>query len=218
MLGRGAGGRSLVALPQPRSTIGFLLFLNQGYYIMWNNVFLLVLDDRGVPLKSCIRAYKRRYNINDDKVINIRQILERGGVSGKELINVTINDKLIVISHADAEYLRAPGIGLITPFNFVELLSDLGLKEVGIISFKCCKLGAKHYLLDIKNELYDIKVGYMSAYKRSAVTIFGHEGVGFVDTMIRLVSVGLLKLPDKWRVNIVRGNSKVSSSPRRIEK
>ncbi len=47
----------------------------------------------------------------------------------------------------------------------------------------------------------------MSAYKRSAVTIFGHEGVGFIDSMIRLVSVGLLKLPDRWRVNFVRGNT-----------
>ncbi len=44
----------------------------------------------------------------------------------------------------------------------------------------------------------------MSAYKRSAVTIFGHEGVGFIDSMIRLVSVGLLKLPDRWRVESPR--------------
>ncbi|ENF3520427.1 hypothetical protein ACX1HT_22225 [Yersinia enterocolitica] len=174
---------------------------------MWNKVFLLVLDDRGTPLKSCIKAYTKRYNINSKNIINIRVINENGGFTGKELSNVTIDDKLIVISHADSKFLRAPGIGLISPFGFVELLSDLGLEAVGIISFKCCNLGASSYLSEIKEELFfDIKVGYMSAYKRSAVTIFGHEGVGFVDSMIRLVSGGLLKLPDKWRVKFVSGN------------
>ncbi|MBS9009121.1 hypothetical protein KEQ57_23195 [Escherichia coli] len=175
---------------------------------MWNKVFLLVLDDRGAPLRNCINSYRKRYNIDKKREVNIRVIIDNGGYTGDELSDVTIDDKLIVISHADARYLRVQKLGLISPFEFVTLLSNLGLKEVGLISFKCCHLGAKSYLDDINNELYsDIKVGYMSAYKRSAVTIFGHEGVGFIDSMIRLASVGLLKLPDRWRVNFVRGNT-----------
>lgn len=175
---------------------------------MWNKVFLLVLSDGDAPLRSCINSYKRRYNIDNKREINIRKIIDNGGYTGNELSDVTISDKLIVISHADAKYLSVQRLGLISPFEFVELLFNLGLKEVGIISFKCCHLGAKSYLEDINKELYcDIKVGYMSAYKRSAVTIFGHEGVGFIDSMIRLASAGLLKLPDRWRVNFVRGNT-----------
>ncbi|HBA6820975.1 TPA: hypothetical protein J1W43_004730 [Escherichia coli] len=175
---------------------------------MWSKVFLLVLDDRGAALRDSVKSYRKRYNIDSNREVNIREVIVNGGCTGKEFSDVTIDDKLIVIAHADARYLRAQKIGLMSPFEFVELLSILGLKEVGIISFKCCYLGAKSYLEDIKNELYsDIKIGYMSAYKRSAVTIFGHEGVGFIDSMIRLISAGLLKLPDRWRVNFVRGNT-----------
>ncbi|EHR8377115.1 hypothetical protein K5Z09_004566 [Escherichia coli] len=175
---------------------------------MWNKVYLLVLDDRGAPLRDCIRSYKRRYNIDNTSEVNIRNVIDNGGCTGNELSGVTINDKLIVISHSDSRYLRAQKLGFLSPFEFVELLYNLGLKEVGIISFKCCYLGAGSYLDDINNELFsDIKVGYMSAYKRSAVTIFGHEGVGIIDSLVRLASGGLLKLPDRWRVNFVRGNT-----------
>ncbi|MDI0511072.1 hypothetical protein NEO12_25850, partial [Escherichia coli] len=49
---------------------------------MWNKVFLLVLDDRGVPLRNCINSYKRRYNIDNKRTINIRTIIDNGGYTG----------------------------------------------------------------------------------------------------------------------------------------
>lgn len=181
---------------------------------MWNNVFILALDDRGAPLKSCLMAYQKRYNVSLKNIINFRFIYDK--ITGHELSDVTINDKLIVISHADPKYLKCFGRGLMTPFEFVVLLTDLGLKEVGIISFKCCKLGSKSYLQDIKDELFsDILVGYMSGYKKSAVTIFGHEGIGFIDSLIRLLTGGWGKLPDKYRVKIIRGNAEANRHPRR---
>ncbi|EEU9882924.1 hypothetical protein EZF51_004796, partial [Escherichia coli] len=117
---------------------------------MWSKVFLLVLDDRGAALRDTVKSYRKRYNIDSNKEVNIREVIDNGGCTGKELSDVTIDDKLIVIAHADARYLRAQKIGLMSPFEFVELLSILGLKEAGIISFKCCYLGAQSYLEDIK--------------------------------------------------------------------
>ncbi len=49
---------------------------------MWNKVFLLDLDDRGVPLRNCINSYKRRYNIDNKRTINIRTIIDNGGYTG----------------------------------------------------------------------------------------------------------------------------------------
>ncbi len=174
---------------------------------MWNNIYLLILDERDSVLKHCTRSYINRYNIKECNIIRIRNIIEQGGIYGNELSCVTINDRMIVIGHAEPLFIRCQGRGNLSPFQFVELLYELGLKEVGIISFKCCRLGKKTYLSEIKNELYDeILVGYMSAYRKSAVTIFGHEGVGFVDSMVRLFSFGFLKLPNRLRVNVVKGN------------
>ncbi|MGP2288729.1 hypothetical protein V5O65_23895, partial [Escherichia coli] len=83
---------------------------------MWNKVFLLVLDDRGAPLRNCINSYRKRYNIDKKREVNIRVIIDNGGYTGDELSDVTINDKLVVISHADSRYLRVQKLGLISPF------------------------------------------------------------------------------------------------------
>lgn len=40
-------------------------------------------------------------------MVNIREVIDNEGCTGKELSGVTIDDKLIVIAHADARYLRA---------------------------------------------------------------------------------------------------------------
>lgn len=104
---------------------------------MWNKVFLLVLDDRGPVLRDSVKSYCKRYNIDNNRVVNIREVIDNGGCTGKELSDVTIDDKLIVIAHADARYLRAQKLGLMPPFEFVELLSILGLKSQATVHWNC---------------------------------------------------------------------------------
>ncbi|EFJ9081885.1 hypothetical protein AVS20_004656, partial [Escherichia coli] len=55
---------------------------------MWNKVFLLVLDDRGAPLRNCINSYRKRYNIDKKRVVNIKVIIDNGGYTGDELSDV----------------------------------------------------------------------------------------------------------------------------------
>ena len=174
---------------------------------MWEEVFLLILDDRNVAVRSCIIACKKRYEIPESHIIKITKT-NRGLVTGRELSAVSLRSKLIVISHGTERTLQTCFQGEINHFEFFELLLELGLKEAGIISFKACNIGKGTFLEDLRNELFnELEVGYLLAYKGYAVTVWRHEGVGFIDTSIRLFSCGVLKLPDHFRVKIIKGNA-----------
>lgn len=174
---------------------------------MWKDVFLLILDDRDVAVRSCISACKKRYEIPESHVIKITKY-SRGLVTGRELSGVSLHSKLIVISHGTKNVLHTCFQGDINHFEFFELVLELGLKEVGVISFKACNIGKGNFLENFRAELcHELEIGYLLAYKGPAVTVWRHEGVGFIDTCIRLFSCGVFKLPDHFRVKIIRGNA-----------
>lgn len=176
---------------------------------MWVDVYLLILDNRGIAMRSIIRACRKRYQLKDCNIITLTR-KSRFEITGQELANLSLHSKLIIVSHGDENTLRTSFQGLINHFELFELLLDLGLREAGVISFKACNIGSGFFLEKFKSELCsDMKIGYLLAYKSYSIEIWGHEGIGCFDTSLRFFSCGLLKLPDSFRVKIIKGNAKI---------
>jgi hypothetical protein len=64
------------------------------------------------------------------------------------LSDLTVSDKLIIVSHADEN-----GLVSITQKMLVERLIQHGLKEVGVIKFHSCELGKKYWLHNFADRL-----------------------------------------------------------------
>ncbi len=57
---------------------------------MWSKVFLLVLDDRGAALRDSVKSYRKRYNIDSNREVNIREVIDNGGCTGKNVFQMSL--------------------------------------------------------------------------------------------------------------------------------
>lgn len=165
---------------------------------------ILILDDRDAALRACIRACRRKYRNARTLIININNDYE---IKGDELSTLTLDSKLIIISHGSKMGCGSSSFGYLHAFNMYRLLCLLGLDTVGLISFKGCSIGAGVYLEQLKIVIgKTINYRYMLGYKGSVSSIFNHDSVGLLDAYIRLLTFYKCKLPDDYRVKIITGN------------
>jgi len=130
-------------------------------------------------------------------------------LSSGSLAAVDRFSKLIIVGHAN-EY----GINSWTPLELAERLKAWGLKEVGLIAFKACRLGQAAYLDEVAGCLGGlVRFGWLIAY-RGPVELVAyspvamHEITSLEDRILRGFG---LKLPDSIRIRLVRGNITVNN-------
>ncbi|ENZ9959722.1 hypothetical protein ACFLJF_005384 [Salmonella enterica] len=173
---------------------------------MFDKCIILVLDDRSIAIRRCIDLCVKRYRNMECDVIYLKT---KSNITADKLSNLTVNSKLIIISHSDQYQCFSSIFGYLRPYKLHQILLKLGLKEVGLISFKGCNIGYGRFLDSLKIVIGDtIKVGYFLGYKGPSMTLFEHECIGYLEILVHSISFGRAKIPDKYRVRILSGNIK----------
>lgn len=174
---------------------------------MIDQCVILILDDRNTAMRASIMSCRRKYRRFKMSIINISNDYH---IQGCELSKLTLDSKLIIISHGDKFGCYSLKFGYLHAFNMYRLLVKLGLKAVGLISFKGCSIGAGVYLEQLKAVIGNtIDYYYMLAYKKNVSSLFNHDSVGYLDGYIRMFTFNQYKLPDHYRVKIIVGSMTV---------
>lgn len=116
---------------------------------------------------------------------------------------VTRRSKLIVVGHGTLDT-----VGQYTPIGLTLRLMVLGIREVGLVSFKCCHTGAGSFLDDFAATCDRMKLtfGWCIGYRHRAATLEdGHEVTTLRDDLLWNCSGGRRKNPDSERIRLVRG-------------
>jgi hypothetical protein len=88
----------------------------------------------------------------------------------------TIKDKMMIIAHGTeteiGEEGDGEGMGTFPPAVLAAKLKRWGIKEVGLITFKCCNLGKGNFLNDFVNAAgtNGIQIGWVKGYTGGAAT------------------------------------------------
>lgn len=173
---------------------------------MFDKCKVIVLDNRDIAIRRSLNLCVKRYRLKASEVIILREMSD---ISPNKLSDLTINSKLIIISHSDQYQCFSSLYGHLLPYKLHQVLLNLGLREVGLISFKGCNIGSGRFLDVLKKLTNDtIKVGYFIGYKGPSITLYNHECVGYLEAFIHCVSFGRIKIPDTYRVKILTGNVK----------
>lgn len=167
---------------------------------------ILILDDSDNATKKCVESQNRRCKKLRTTVVNLSKNYH---IKGNELQKLTLNSKLIIISHGSMHGPYSIKYGRLNALEMFNLLCELGLVCVGLISFKGCLIGAGYYLdqlKDVMNSRNAIYCQYLLAYKGKSETVGKHEIIGAGDDLLRSLTFNMCKLPDSYRVRIVTGN------------
>lgn len=127
------------------------------------------------------------------------------------LKEATLNDKLIIVTHGSEK-----SIGRLKFRKVSEALKKSGMRQMGLIAFKTCRVGARTFLQDLSRRVSKFaQVGYYVGYKDKAETrkrgglynkFFGTFGMVIEGEDKRLAKKGK-KASDEHRVTVVAGNA-----------
>jgi len=176
----------------------------------WNKYFILNLsmNDRQTCMHTGWWSY--RYHVPITRIFVLAGV---GGWSGGgasfPLAEVDLSSKLIIVGHGHPWAIEGMDAS-----QLAHKLHAFGLRQVGLISFKSCYLGAGPFLDEFAAALdgHGTRFGWLIGYRGSVRLVRGptahgyHEAVGFED--FELHKVGL-KNPDHERIRLVRGNADV---------
>ncbi|WP_039056493.1 hypothetical protein [Enterobacter sp. Bisph1] len=175
----------------------------------WNNVAILVLSKIDFAVETtvfnCLRNYPSSYLVSKyppEKGSALKNVeLAVGGILTSKL---TLFSKLIIVAHGTHDTC-----GLYFPGLLAVYLNYLGVRKVGLISFKVCSIGEGLFLETFAHECikYNIEFGWCLGYRGSVHSYRNHLALcdSTMDNILRLVSFGQLKLSDDQRVKVVRG-------------
>lgn len=183
----------------------------------WDKVAMLILGDFDKAIEESAILYIKRYNIPPELVIADKPLpcasfvgkyhyMKNDILRGK----LTECSKLIIMSHGAA----------ISPFGkngdarIVVLLQRAGISRIGLISFKGCNIGVGEFLINFRAKCNQMGIcfGWTLAYRGPAATFNAHEFIDGYDLYVRHFSWGFLKLPDSYRIRIVRGHLQLPST------
>ncbi|MFX2611657.1 hypothetical protein [Enterobacter mori] len=197
----------------------------------WDRVALIVLaeGEGDVSVQIDTEYFIRRYNIPPHLVVRINQPIQQfmfnrngltmagelAAMSGVFAGKLTGQSKIIITGHGDEPpHVSCSDLGAVL---MSRLFKVLGVSDVGLISFKSCYTGQSTYLEDLtaacKRE--GIRFGWCLAYinwSGIATDLYckkfysRRQVVGFPDLLTYLISCGFAKLPDSFRVRVVKGS------------
>ncbi len=210
----------------------FIAIVNEESAVKWGNLFLIKLCPDNVINESA-ETYREWEKVPDnqkwaDEESTGWQRLENRCFKGQGIPTPTLQDKIMIIAHGSTTHVGTPASAVETPggsgYDAHELatwLAAWGIEEIGLLTFKCCYVGAGSFLEDFVRHLpkKKLKVGWVKGYKGPASTIkrswwevpvIGgvtgkpYESIGR-DTGL-LSTVGIPAYADD-RFKIVRGNA-----------
>lgn len=208
----------------------------------WGNLFLIKLSPDKV-IDDSSEVYREWERVPDkqkwaDPKSDGWQELYKGCFSDGGVPTPTIKDKVMIIAHGSTTHVGTESSAVENPggagYNAHDLaywLNRWGIKEIGLLTFKCCYVGAGNFLEDFVRALgtNNLKVGWVKGYKGVASTIKrGWTDVPFIggvtgkpyESISResglLASVGL-PLYGNDRFKVVRGNAAMNVPNSRYE-
>lgn len=150
----------------------------------WGNLFLIKLSPDKI-INDASEVYREWERVPDkqkwaDPESDGWQALYKGCFNDGGVPTPTIKDKVMIIAHGSMTHVGTESSATETPgglgFNAHELaywLSRWGVREIGLLTFKCCYIGASKFLEDFVRALgtNNLKVGWVKGYKGTASTI-----------------------------------------------
>ncbi len=188
----------------------------------WSNTVLIVISDHDRAIKSSLSYALSRYGVERAFYLETLKEESRNKFEKDHLNPLTtgclrlFNDshlKVILVGHG------AGGFECI-PDRLIVLLHEAGLRQCGLISFKGCRVGGGDFLDRFVREccvLNLIQVGFVLGYiddvfSPPLYTSCSHQMVSPFQDCLNSVGCwicGLIKLPDSFRVKVVRGNHNI---------
>ncbi|WP_156123988.1 hypothetical protein [Enterobacter sp. Bisph1] len=179
----------------------------------WDNVAILILDEIDSTIEStvlsCLRRYPNSYLVSKYEPKKTSPLNHAKAASANILeAHLTLFSKLIIIGHG------APhSCARYYPDRLAYYLRCLGVRTVGLISFKSCDIGNSIFLENFAFECVkvNIQLGWCIGYKGTVHPFMGHFVIGEIpfDMFLRFATCGWLKLPDAMRVKVVRGSAAI---------
>lgn len=169
-----------------------------------------VPNSRRVLLGEAMRPLPG-FSVNGHRILicDARLSLESfAPATANSLAGVTLGSKLIVVGHA-----CSTSVVSLYPAALVEALSDIGLKQVGLVSFKGCQVGHANFLDSfVKAATGRIQVGWCLGYRDdSRASEHSHMFVGAERfwRWFHPFPASVMKRSDEHRIKVVRGNVQV---------
>jgi hypothetical protein len=182
----------------------------------WNDAYLFLMDADDWMLLKSANDLKEKYQIPDEKCYST---LPAQGFTTKErnfLKQATVYSKIIIVSHGNGGEViakRGDQIGGYIPQRFCHfLVTVMGLKQAGILSFKGCSIGSSTYIEELREHLdrNKVKIGWLSAYKKGCSPYGASFSVGLYDEFRLCISPLItLQKHNESRVNIIKGNTEI---------
>lgn len=188
----------------------------------WKQAAIITVDPANQDIAELATAWKRRYAVPKERCFAIQP---SPGFALEGFTPLTpgclwfsdLSTKIIIAGHGRPEGM-AIGASLDLPDRGVRgagVLSDLlktwGLRAAGLLAFKSCLLGKERFLDDMKLmcTVRGIRVGWLIGYRHVAHAWWGREHQlmsGDRDVQLNRETYGRQKMPDSYRVKIVKGN------------
>lgn len=182
----------------------------------WSNVAILILDKMDSTIESTVLACLRKYPqslLVSKYELNTSCTLAHVEIATANILAscLTISSKMIIVGHG------APNsCARYYPDRLAFFLRYLGVKNVGLISFKACHIGSAFFLENFAFECTKrgIQLGWCLGYKGTMYPFRGHLIIGELplDLLLRFASCDWLKLPDALRIKVVRGSAVLPAS------
>ena len=182
----------------------------------WQSHILLLLDPADDVVREAAHQWKKRYRIPAHMCFAIEAIKGYERLAKGSLQGSTADTKIIVVSHGEPQRIQI-GDRPCPPEGFAHYLRGCGLSRAGLLAFKGCELGKRHFLERLAAELLALGtlVEWMVAYRHVTVQLsfLSHQWSGLLDYPIRTWTRGRAKMPDSYRIKVIRGYE--SSASRR---
>ena len=137
----------------------------------WTNLFLIKLSPDNI-INDTASGYSKYYTIPKSNRFVVPGESEKKNrdwsILGKNsLKQITLRDKLMIVAHG--------GVDNVATKNYEDLalaLYNWGLREVGLITFKCCLVGRSDFLEQFVRYVGPddtIKIGWVKGYRGPAI-------------------------------------------------
>jgi hypothetical protein len=151
----------------------------------WGNLFLIKLSPDKI-IHEAAEVYREWEQVPDnrkwaDPNSDGWQELYRKCFSGAGVPAPTIQDKVMIIAHGSTSHVgtesstgvETPGASGYDAHDLAVWLGAWGIKEIGLLTFKCCHVGSGNFLEDFVRNLgkANLRVGWVKGYKGAASTI-----------------------------------------------
>ncbi|WP_039056494.1 hypothetical protein [Enterobacter sp. Bisph1] len=175
----------------------------------WNRVVILIIDIIDRVIETTVLNSRMKYP--DSYVVckhapGDESSLDNYEVANKKCLSESLDiySKLIIVAHG-----KPYRCGSYSASRLAIYLKYLGVKNVGLISFKSCHIGVGNFLEEFEAECRRmfIFIGWCLGYKGSMTPFRGHLVIDEfpLDKLLRYSSCDLLKLPDSSRIKVIRG-------------